>query len=79
MSFQSYISNITKRIGLTPDQIKIQGIKKGVLKDTISATEFCDWLLGDYQLGKGHAMALWKYFIESKWLVPKQTKIKLKK
>ena len=75
MSFKAYIDNIVKQTKQTPEQIKQQGINKNILKVGITATEFCAWLANDYQLGRGHAMALWKYFIESKWITSTTSRI----
>jgi hypothetical protein len=75
MSFQAYITNITKITQKTPEQIKSEGLKTGILKSDMNASNFCAWLNQDYGLGQGHAMALWKYFVEKKWVLPKHSKI----
>ncbi|MBH1940255.1 DUF4287 domain-containing protein [Mobilitalea sibirica] len=41
----------------------------------MKATVFTDWLKKEYQLGRGHAMAMWKYFIDRKWIIKKYSKM----
>jgi len=72
MSFQAYLQNITNLTKQTPETIREAGIKKGILVPGIKASEFLAWLHQDYQLGRGHGMALWKWFIEKNWIVPAQ-------
>ncbi len=71
MSFQAYIDNITIKTGKTPDQIREQALSQGIITVDMKAAAFTDWLKKEYQLGHGHAMALWKYFIEHEWIVTK--------
>lgn len=75
MSFKAYIDNITQKTGKTPDQIRDDAFSQGVITQDMKATVFTDWLMKEYQLGHGHAMALWKYFIEHKWIVTKHSKM----
>jgi len=75
MSFKAYIDNITQKTGKTPDQIRDDALSQGVITQDMKATVFTDWLMKEYQLGHGHAMALWKYFIEHKWIVTKLSKM----
>jgi len=75
MSFQAYLDNITQKTGKTPEQIRDEAIHQGILSEDMKATVFTDWLKKEYQLGHGHAMALWKYFIDKKWIITKHSKI----
>lgn len=75
MSFQAYLDTIKKLTGLTPDAIHEKVKKAGILTPTLTATIFCGWLAKELKLGRGHSMALWKYFIEKKWIQPSKTKI----
>lgn len=70
MSFQTYLQNITKLTKQTPETIREAGIKKGILVPGIKASQFLAWLHQDYLLGRGHGMALWKWFVEKNWIVP---------
>ncbi|VEU80577.1 DUF4287 domain-containing protein [Haploplasma axanthum] len=76
MSFQSYLDAIHKKTGKTLDEIKELAIKENILKPDITATEFKTWLNVKFDLGSGHAMALWKYFIDNNWIITKHTTIK---
>ncbi len=75
MSFQAYIDNITTKTGQTPEQIKDNAEIQGILSEDMKATVFTDWLKKEYNLGHGHSMALWKYFLEHKWIVTKYSKM----
>ncbi len=75
MSFQAYIDNITAKTGKTPDQIREEAIQQGIIVEDMKATVFTDWLKKEYQLGHGHAMSMWKLFIDKKWIVTKNTKL----
>jgi hypothetical protein len=58
MSFQAYLDNIETKTGKTPQQLIDIATAKGYDKDT-KAGEIIDWLKIDYDLGRGHAMALY--------------------
>jgi len=75
MSFQAYIDNITKKTGKTPEQIRDEAVSQSVLAEDMKATVFTDWLMKAYQLGHGYAMAMWKYFIDRKWIITKYSKM----
>ncbi|WP_281321853.1 DUF4287 domain-containing protein [Flavobacterium aestivum] len=64
MSFQAYINNIKAKTGNTPEDFKILAEKKGFLKDgqiieTVKATQVTNWLKEEFDLGHGHAMAIY--------------------
>ena len=75
MSYQAYIDNITMKTGKTPEQIRDEADRQGILAADMKATVFTDWLKKEYQLGHGHAMAMWKYFINRKWIITKYSKM----
>ena len=67
MSFQAYIDNIKIKTGKSPEDFKKLAEKKGFLekgkiKPTVKATEITDWLKKDFDLGHGHAMAIYALF-----------------
>ena len=67
MSFQAYIDNIKTKTGKTPEDFKKLATKKGLLKDGllkegVKAGEIVDWLKKDFDLGHGHAMAIYATF-----------------
>ncbi|WP_400995041.1 DUF4287 domain-containing protein [Agromyces sp. GXQ0307] len=57
MSFQAYLDNIEAKTGLTPRQFVALAEEKGFGPGT-KATPIVQWLAEDYDLGRGHAMAL---------------------
>ncbi|PKQ32120.1 MAG: DUF4287 domain-containing protein [Actinobacteria bacterium HGW-Actinobacteria-2] len=57
MSFQAYLDNIEAKTGLTPRQFIALATDKGFGPGT-KAAEIVAWLAADYDLGRGHAMAL---------------------
>ncbi len=57
MSFQAYLDNIETKTGKTPKELVDLAHEKGFGKDSKSG-EIIDWLKKDYDLGRGHAMAL---------------------
>jgi hypothetical protein len=57
MSFQAYLDNIETKTGKTPNDFIVLAKAKGFDKDTKSG-EIVDWLSKDFNLGRGHAMAL---------------------
>jgi len=79
MSFQAYIGNIMSLTKTTPEAIKNKAIKDGLLTPTLTASLFVNWLAREYKLGRGHSMALWKLFIEKRWIVVPSSKIKVNK
>lgn len=57
MSFQSYLDNIEEKTGLTPRQFLDLATERGFGPGT-KAGEILTWLKDDYDLGRGHGMAL---------------------
>ncbi|RZF61435.1 DUF4287 domain-containing protein [Sphingobacterium corticibacterium] len=62
MSFQAYIDNIQKKTGKSPDDFKKMAEEKGFLVNgelTAKATQITNWLKEEFELGHGHAMAIY--------------------
>lgn len=57
MSFQAYLDNIEKKTGKTPNEFLAMAKSKGFDANTKSS-EIVAWLKSDFDLGRGHAMAL---------------------
>lgn len=57
MSFQAYLDNIEAKTGKTPTEFIAEATEKGFTKET-KAGEILEWLARDYDLGRGHGMAL---------------------
>jgi hypothetical protein len=67
MSFQAYLDNIKAKTSMTPDDFKKLAEEKGFMMDgklnpTTKATEITNWLKGEFDLGHGHAMAIFASF-----------------
>ena len=66
MSFQAYIDNIKAKTGKTPADFKKLAEKKGLLKEGVKAGGIVKLLKEDFDLGHGHAMAIYATFIGKK-------------
>jgi Domain of unknown function (DUF4287) len=67
MSFQAYIDNIQAKTGLLPADFKKLAEERGFIIDgvipkNIKATEITTWLKEEFELGHGHAMAIFATF-----------------
>jgi hypothetical protein len=58
MSFQAYLDKVEDKTGLTPRQLLEIAIDKGYDDPAVKAGTIVDWLKADYDLGRGHAMAM---------------------
>lgn len=86
MSFQAYIDNIKAKTGKIPDDFKKLAEKKGFLENgaltpTVKAGEIVKWLKEDFELGHGHAMAIYAVFkqVKETFVVNGETKYSDKK
>lgn len=64
-----YAENIKRKTGKTPADFKKIAISKGFfengdLKPTVKAGEVIAWLKKDFDLGHGHALAIYHIFKE---------------
>jgi len=62
VSFQAYLDNIEAKTGKGPEDFKKLATKKGFLKNgelTVKAGDIVAWLKKDFELGHGHAMAIY--------------------
>ena len=67
MSFEAYLTNIKTKTGKSAEDFKKLAEKKGFLKSGklvagVKASQITDWLKSDFELGHGHAMAIYAYF-----------------
>lgn len=58
MSFQAYLDNIEDKTGKTPREFIAMAHEKGLDSPKTKAGEIVSWLKDDFDLGRGHAMAL---------------------
>jgi hypothetical protein len=58
MSFQAYLDNIEQKTGKTPREFIALAKERGYDDPATKATVIVDWLKTDFDIGRGHAMAL---------------------
>lgn len=58
MSFQAYLDNIETKTGKTPNEFIAMAKERGYDAPSTKAGVIVDWLKQDFDLGRGHAMAL---------------------
>jgi len=63
MSFRAYLDNIEAKTGKGPDDFRKMAeargfTQNGTLAAGVKAGEITDWLKQDFELGHGHAMAI---------------------
>lgn len=59
MSFQAYLDAIEAKTGHTPRELVDLAHAKGFDAPDTKAGDVAAWLKEDYDVGRGHAMALW--------------------
>lgn len=59
MSFQAYLDAVEDKTGLTPRQLLEVARAKGLDRPDTKAGDVVAWLREDYDVGRGHAMAMW--------------------
>lgn len=65
MSFQAYIDNIKTKTGKSPADFKKLAEEKGFILNgelAVKATQITNWLKDEFELGHGHAMAIYASF-----------------
>ncbi len=58
MSFQAYLDTIEEKTSLTPRQLVELAKARGFDDPATKAGAILEWLKDDYELGRGHGMAL---------------------
>lgn len=71
MSFQAYLDNIEAKTGKNADDFRQLAAHKGftdgnTLKAGVKAGDIVQWLKDDFDLGRGHAMAIYALLKGSK-------------
>jgi hypothetical protein len=71
MSFQTYLTNIEAKTGKTPADFRKLAAEKGLtdgdsIKEGVKAGQITQWLKDDFELGHGHAMAIYALLKGSK-------------
>ena len=67
MSFKAYLDNIKAKTGKSPDDFRQIAEQKGFLQNgelssKTKAGDIVKWLKDDFELGHGHAMAIYALF-----------------
>lgn len=68
MSFEAYIANIKAKTGKSPLELKKAAEKAGVFRSGMKAGDLVKWLKAEFDLGHGHAMAIWAVFKDEGWV-----------
>lgn len=58
MSFQAYLDKVEDKTGLTPRQLVDIAKSRGYGDPSVKAGVILEWLKTDYDLGRGHGMAI---------------------
>ncbi len=63
MSFQAYLDNIQAKTGKSPADFRAMAAERGfteggTLKKGVKAGQVLEWLKTDFDLGRGHGMAI---------------------
>lgn len=58
MSFQAYLDTIETKTGKAPRELLALAAERGYDAPAVKAGTIVDWLKADFDLGRGHAMAL---------------------
>ena len=71
MSYQAYLDNIQAKTGKGPADFRALAEKKGFTRNRqlatgVKAGDIVNWLKKDFQLGHGHAMAIYALLKGSK-------------
>ena len=62
MSFQAYLSTIKQKTGKGPGEFRTMAEEKGFTQNgvlKVKAGDIIQWLKNDFELGHGHAMAIY--------------------
>ena len=70
MTFQAYLDNIKEKTGKTPSDFKALAEEDGVYAPDMKAEQLVVWLNERFDLGRGHAMAIWAVFKDEGWVGP---------
>ncbi len=65
MSFQAYLDNIQAKTGKSPDDFIALARDRGLMEPGVKAGQIVAWLKEDFDLGHGHAMAIYKLLKEN--------------
>jgi hypothetical protein len=58
MSFQAYLDTIKEKTGKSPEDFRELARARGLLEPGVKTMQLVDWLKEEFDLGRGHAMAI---------------------
>lgn len=58
MSFQAYLNAVEAKTGKSPDALKAIAAERGLAGPGVKAGDVVAWLKDEFELGRGHAMAI---------------------
>lgn len=68
MSFQAYLDTIKTKTGKTPEDFMKLMKKQKLLEPDMKAGVLVKFLKHEFDLGHGHAMAVWLVFKQKGWV-----------
>ena len=68
MSFQAYIKTIKSKTGKNPEDFKLAMERAGKFTPNMKATDLINYLHSEFNLGRGHSMAIWAVFKDKGWV-----------
>lgn len=68
MSFQAYLDTIKAKTGKTPEDFMKLMKKQRLLEPDMKAGVLVKFLKDEFDLGHGHAMAVWLVFKQKGWV-----------
>jgi hypothetical protein len=68
VTFQAYLDSIKSKTGKTPQDFKDLAAEAGVYSPDMKAEQLVGWLHDEFDLGRGHSMALWAVFKSKGWV-----------
>ena len=68
MTFQAYLDTIKAKTGQTPDGLKQLADQEGVYQADMKAEQLVTWLASEFDLGRGHSMAVWAVWKDRGWV-----------
>ncbi len=58
MTFQAYLDTIKAKTGKTPEDFRALAAERGLLEPGVKTGQIIEWLKDEFDLGRGHAMAI---------------------
>jgi hypothetical protein len=74
VTFQAYMDAVRAKTGKTPEELKDLAAGAGVYRRDMKAEGLVTWLKEEFDLGRGHSMAVWAVFKDRGWVDPPKKK-----